>query len=109
MSSQIMAARSSLAVGETVILMTPPFISLLKHLLNVEGAGGAAEGQSRRRLVQPGREHGYLAPLGENPADPAPGGADGAGRGTVSRQGCWAFENGTTHGLAATPVENLNL
>ena len=33
----------SLAVGETVILMTPPpfFISLLKHLIKVEG--GAAE------------------------------------------------------------------
>ena len=30
-----------LAVGETVILMTPPCLSLLKHLINVEG--GAVE------------------------------------------------------------------
>ena len=27
----------TLAVGETVILMTPPFLSILKHLLKVEG------------------------------------------------------------------------
>ena len=38
----------SLAVNETVILMTPPFLSRLKRLLKAEG--GAAEWQSRRRL-----------------------------------------------------------
>ena len=34
-------SRVQLAVGETVTLMTPPFPSLLKHLLKIEG--GAAE------------------------------------------------------------------
>ena len=43
--------RCSLAVGETVIALTPPSPSLLKNLL--KGEGGAAEWQSRRRLVQP--------------------------------------------------------
>ena len=34
-------ARSQVAVGETVILLTPPSPSLLKHL--IKGEGGAAE------------------------------------------------------------------
>ena len=43
-----------LAVGETVILMTPPLLSRLKHLLKVDG--DAAEWQSRRQQRQTGRE-----------------------------------------------------
>ena len=39
---------AALAVGETAILMTPPVLSSLKHLLRAEG--GAAERESRRRL-----------------------------------------------------------
>ena len=34
-------AASSLAAGETVILMTPPLLSLLKHLIQVEGGAAA--------------------------------------------------------------------
>ena len=34
-------AAAALAVGETVTLMTPPFSSILKHLLKLEG--GAAD------------------------------------------------------------------
>ena len=41
-------SRARLAVDETVILMTPPCLSLLKHQIKVQG--GAAEWQSRQGL-----------------------------------------------------------
>ena len=45
-----------IAVGETVILMTPPFLSLLKHLLKVEGGcGRMTVSPTARPLRQSGR------------------------------------------------------
>ena len=46
------SSKSYLAVGETVILTTPPCSSLSKRLITVQGR--AIRRQSRRRLVAPG-------------------------------------------------------